>query len=61
MIEIIDTSSAEECEKEIFVDINWNERQLAVPLSQLEGIHMDDQTSEVIEDWHYWVERKYEF
>lgn len=60
-VNVIDTSPAEECEKEVFVNINWGDRQLAVPLSQLEGVNLDDQTSEVIEDWHYWVERKYEF
>jgi len=60
-VNVLGTSPAEECEKEIFVDINWNNSQLSVPLSQLEGIHINDQTSEVIEDWHYWVKRGYEF
>ncbi len=25
------------------------------------GIHIDDQTNEVINDWHYWSKREYEF
>lgn len=60
-VEVVDTSSVEECGKEIFVDINWNNRQRAVPLSQLEGIHTNHQTIEIIEDWHYWVKRGYDF
>lgn len=60
-VEVVDTSAVEECGKEIFVDINWNNRQWAVPLSQLEGIHTNHQTIEIIEDWHYWVKRGYDF
>lgn len=60
-VEVVDTSAVEECGKEIFVDINWNNRQRAVPLSQLEGIHTNHQTIEIIEDWHYWVKRGYDF
>jgi hypothetical protein len=29
-------------------------------LAQLEAVDVDDQTREVINDWHYWVERGYE-
>ena len=34
---------------------------MAVPLSQLKGIDVSDKTKEVIEDWHYWCQRGYEF
>lgn len=50
-----------ECEKEIFVTIKWQKRTLAVPLSQLQGVDVDDETQEAIEDWHYWVKRGYQF
>lgn len=60
-VEVLGTSPAEECEREIFVDIKWNDRKLAVPLSQLEGIDTNEQTKQVIEDWRYWVKRGYEF
>jgi len=36
------------------------DRQLAVPLMQLEGIRVDEETRQAIEDWHYWVSRGYE-
>jgi len=60
-VEVLDASPADECEKEIFVDISWNNRLLAVPLSQLEGIDINAQTKIIIDDWHYWVARGYEF
>jgi len=30
-------------------------------LMQLEGIEVDEETKQAIEDWHYWVNRGYEF
>ena len=50
-----------ECEKEVFVSIKWQKRTLAVPLPQLAGIEVDEETQEGIEGWHYWVRRGYEF
>lgn len=49
----------DECMKEVFVEIHWQGRELAVPLSQLEAIDVDEETQEAIEDWHYWVARGY--
>ncbi|MBM9521242.1 calcium-binding protein [Desulforhopalus vacuolatus] len=60
-VEVLEISPAEECEREIFIDIKWNNRKLAVPLSQIEGLDIDDKTREVIDDWHYWVKRRYAF
>lgn len=37
-----------------------NTDPLAVPLAKLEGVAVDDQTRQVIEDWHYWVAQGYE-
>jgi hypothetical protein len=52
----------DECMKEIFIEINWQGRQLAVPLSQLEAIEeVEEETQEAIEDWHYWVARGYQY
>ncbi len=44
----------------MFVLTPWGRRRLAVPLSQLEGIGIDEATRRAIEDWRYWVERGYE-
>ena len=37
-VEVVGMASDEECMHEMFVLIRWNQRQLAVPLMQLEGI-----------------------
>lgn len=61
VVEVVGMAPAEECEHEMFVLIRWKQRQLAVPLMQLEGIGVDVETQQAIEDWHYWVNRGYEF
>ena len=60
-VEVIAMAPDEECEREMFVMMRWEKQGLAVPLSQLEVIHADDQTKEAVEDWHYWVKMEYEF
>jgi hypothetical protein len=60
-VEVVGMAPAEECGHEMFVLIQWKQRQLAVPLMQLEGIRVDVETQQAIEDWHYWVNRGYEF
>lgn len=54
-------ASAEECGREMFVEVQWQDRTLAIPLSQISPADADDETAEAVEDWHYWVERGYEF
>lgn len=60
VVEAIGMAPEEDCEREMFVIIRWMERELAVPLVQIEGIDVDDQTEEAIGDWHYWMARGYE-
>ncbi|MFQ5850826.1 MAG: calcium-binding protein [Candidatus Binatia bacterium] len=60
-VEVLAMAPEEECEHEMFVMMRWEREGLAVPLSQLEVIHADDQTQEAVEDWHYWVNRGYQF
>lgn len=60
VVEAIEMAPEEDCEREMFVIIRWMERELAVPLVQIEGIDVDDQTEEAIGDWHYWIARGYE-
>jgi hypothetical protein len=60
-VEVTDLAPEEECQHEMFVMVRWEDRKLAVPLAQLEPIQTDKATQEAIKDWHYWVERGYEF
>ena len=59
-VEVVGMAPEEECEHEMFVLIQRKTRQLAVPLMQLEGVDVDEETQQAIEDWHYWVDRGYE-
>jgi len=59
-VDVVAMAPDEECEHEMFVLIRWERRGLAVPLAQLEGVTADDQTRQVIQDWHYWVAQGYE-
>ena len=43
------------CEHDMFVQIRWRGRKMAVPFSQLEAIGADESNQEAIGDWHYWV------
>jgi Calcium binding len=59
-VEVVGMAPEEECQHEMFVLIRWERRPLAVPLTQLAGVAVDEQTRQVIEDWHYWVAQGYE-
>src|ERR1017187_9509754 len=49
------------CERDMLVLIRWQNRNMAVPLSQLVGVDLDESTAEAIGDWHYWVAQGYYF
>ena len=59
-VEVVGMAPEEECEHEMFVLIQGKFHPLAVPLMQLEGIEVDEETQQAIEDWHYWVDQGYE-
>jgi hypothetical protein len=61
VVEVTGMAPEEDCAHDMLVDVQWQGRSLAVPLSQLEGIDVDEATQEAIGDWHYWVARGYEF
>jgi predicted alpha-1,6-mannanase (GH76 family) len=47
------------CEHDMLVQIRWQGRKMAIPLSQLATIDPDESTDEAIGDWHYWVAQGY--
>ena len=53
--EVLRMATEDDCEHDMLVQIRWQERKMAVPLSQLETINADESTDEAIGDWHYWV------
>ena len=60
-VEVIGMPPENECMREMFVTIRWEDDELAVPLAQLKVIKADDATREAVADWHYWVRQRYEF
>lgn len=60
-IEVIGMPPGEEDEPTMRVMIRWQGREFAVPLQQLEGVQVDEETQQAIEDWHYWVEQGQQF
>ena len=59
-VEVVGMAPVEEIRHDMFVLIRWKSHQLGVPLVQLEGIGVDEETQQAIEDWHYWVDQGYE-
>ena len=59
-VQVVGMAPEDECQHEMYVAMPWERRTLCVPLSQLKGIKVDEETQEAIEDWHYWVAQGYE-
>lgn len=60
-VQVVGMPPEEECERELFVEIQWKQRKLAVPLSQLAVVKANAETKEAVTDWHYWVKQGYRF
>jgi len=61
-VDTIGMAPESECEREMFVTVQWDKRRLAVPLSQLKPVNAKpEQTREAVEGWYYWVGIGYEF
>ena len=60
-IKVLKMAPEDDCLHEMFVEIRWSGRRLAIPLGQIEPIEIDDETQDTLEDWHYWVAQGYEF
>ena len=54
---MIDDDEAADSLGEMQVEINWQGRTLGVPLAQLRGVGVNDETAEATADWHYWIAR----
>jgi Calcium binding len=53
--EIRKMAPEDSCSSDMLVMIRWKNRNIAVPLSQLKAIDVDESTIRAIEDWHYWL------
>jgi hypothetical protein len=60
-VEVLQMAPEDVCSADMLALIRWQNRTMAVPLSQLAGVKVDQSTAEAIADWHYWVAQGYRF
>jgi hypothetical protein len=60
-VTVLEMAPPDFCKNGMCVIIQWQKRRLGVLLEQLLPIDSDEKTLEAVQDWHYWVERGYEF
>ncbi|MBN2305576.1 MAG: calcium-binding protein [Anaerolineae bacterium] len=61
VVEALRMAPEENCMHEMFVIVRWQDRTMGVPLNQIEGIKVDDDTEQAIGDWHYWIDAGHMF
>src|SRR5271168_1456295 len=52
-VEVLRMATEDACEHDVLVQIRWQGRKMAIPLSQLAAIDPDESTDEAIGDRHY--------
>ena len=64
-VEVLGMSSIDDCTKALLVEVLYREETLkdvfSARLYDIEPIDADEETQQAIADWHYWVDRGYEF
>ena len=60
-VEIRKMAPEDNCASDMLVMTRWKNRNIAVPLSQLKAIDVDESTTQAIEDWRYWIAQGYCF
>jgi hypothetical protein len=61
VVKVIEMAGEDACEHDMVVVIQFKGRNLGVPLALLEPLEGSDAMVEAVHDWHYWVNRGYEF
>ena len=61
IVEVLGMAPEDECMRDMLVDVYWDGEDITVPLAQLQGLDIDDDSREAMKDWHYWVGRWYGF
>jgi hypothetical protein len=58
-VEVLRMAVENACEHDMLVQIRWQGRKMAIPLSQLKAVNPDSSADEAIADWHYWLAQGY--
>jgi len=60
-VKVIGMADEDECLQEMFVEIEYGDASLCVPLSQITVTSGNEDTQQAVKDWHYWVAQGYQF
>lgn len=64
-VTVVEMSPEDECSSDMFVEVLYQEGELedifSARLSDIQPLDIDSGTEEAIGDWHYWIERGYQF
>jgi hypothetical protein len=60
-VEVLALAGEDDCQREVFVLIQFADRKLGIPLSQLAVVKAKPETRQAVEDWGYWAAVGYEF
>ena len=61
LITVVRMADEEYCGYEMYIEISWKDKILAIPLSQIKPLNADEDSSEAISDWYYWKNQGYTF
>lgn len=56
-VRVVGMSPTEPTLSQMFVTVEWMDRELGVPLRQLESVEASGETKQAIADWHYWLDQ----
>jgi Calcium binding len=60
-VRVLRMAPEDACFAEMLVLVRWQGRAMALPLSQLAVVNVDQSTAQAVGDWHYWVAQGYGF
>lgn len=60
-VKVINMCSSDDCEHDMFVEVEYEEDVFYARLSDIEANEVDEETAQAISDWKYWVDRGYDF
>jgi len=60
-VDVLGMAPFDDCMGEMFVMIDRDGEEVAVPLAQLEPVEGDAGAVTIIEDWLYWCMMRYDF
>jgi len=58
-VEVLRMAIEDVCKHDMLVQIRWQGRKLAIPLSHLKAVDPDSSTGVAFGDWHYWLAQGY--